>query len=61
MYLHGFCQSIWLLTGIPLSFIYTSFLKKLYTYNLSMYCYPHKKISEILPLHSGIIVVLSNK
>ena len=23
--------------------------------------YPHKKISEILPLHSGIIVVLSNK
>ena len=22
---------------------------------------PHKKISEILPLHSGIIVVLSNK
>ena len=24
-------------------------------------CYPHKKISEILPLHSGIIVVLSNK
>ena len=23
--------------------------------------FPHKKISEILPLHSGIIVVLSNK
>ena len=23
--------------------------------------YPHKKISEILPLHSGIIVVISNK
>ena len=23
--------------------------------------YPHKKISEILLLHSGIIVVLSNK
>ena len=22
---------------------------------------PHKKIIEILPLHSGIIVVLSNK
>ena len=22
---------------------------------------PHKKISEILPLHSGIIVALSNK
>ena len=24
------------------------------------YADPHKKISEVLPLHSGIIVVLSN-
>ena len=29
--------------------------------NCKEYDTPHKKISEILPLHSGIIVVLSNK
>ena len=28
---------------------------------LSSKNFPHKKISEILPLHSSIIVVLSNK
>ena len=32
----------------------------LFLYSLQYNC-PHKKISEILPLHSGIIVVLSNK
>ena len=32
-------------------------------YRLAIYLAntPHKKISEILPLHSGIIVLLSNK
>ena len=30
MYFYGL--AVWLLTGIPLNFIYTSFLKKLYTY-----------------------------
>ena len=30
-------------------------------YNENHNSIPHKKISEILPLHSGIIVVLSNK
>ena len=40
MYFYGFCQTVWLLTGTPVSFIYTSFFKKLYTYNLSiLYCY----------------------
>ena len=40
MYFYGFSQTIWLLTGIPLNFLYTSFLKILYTYNLSrLYCY----------------------
>ena len=40
MYFHGFCNTIWLLKGIPLNFIYNSFLKKLDTYNLSiLYCY----------------------
>ena len=29
MYLYGFCQTVWLLTGIPINFIYTSFLKKI--------------------------------
>ena len=28
---------------------------------LPMPQYPHKKISEVLPLHNDIIVVLSNK
>ena len=40
MYFYGFCQTVWLLTGTPVSFIYTCFFKKLYTYNLSiLYCY----------------------
>ena len=41
MYFYVFRQAVWILTGIPLNFIYTSFLKKyIYTYNLSiMYCY----------------------
>ena len=43
MYFYGFCQTIWLLTGIPLNSIYIYiylFLKKLYTYDLSIvYCY----------------------
>ena len=32
-------------------------------YHVCLFCrtHPHKKISENLPLHSGIIVVLSNK
>ena len=30
-------------------------------YFMLIHLYPHKKFSEILPLHSGIIVVLSNK
>ena len=36
MYFYGFCQTVWLLTGTRVSFIYTSFFKKLYTYNLSI-------------------------
>ena len=28
---------------------------------VTLHTIPHKKISEILPLHGGIIVVLSNK
>ena len=40
MYFYRFCQTFWLFTGIPLSFIYTYFIKKLYIYNLSKwYCY----------------------
>ena len=40
MYFYGFCQTVWYLTGIPLNFMYISFLKKIYTYNLSiLYCY----------------------
>ena len=30
MYFYGFCQTVWLLTGIPLNFIYTSFLHIIY-------------------------------
>ena len=46
---------------------YTYFIRVYYTsllyYTLikNIYDPPHKKISEILPLHSGVIVVLSNK
>ena len=43
MYFYGFYQSVWLLTGIALNFIYIYlFFKKdyIYTYNLSiLYCY----------------------
>ena len=36
-------------------------IKEAFIENLQLKMSPHKKISEILPLHSGIIVVLSNK
>ena len=37
------------------------YLSLLLILKLELMCYPHKKISEILLLRSGIIVVLSNK
>ena len=37
------------------------YLSLLLILKLELMRYPHKKVSEILLLHSGIIVVLSNK
>ena len=38
MYFDGSCQTFWLLTGIPLNFIYTSFFKKIYIHIIYPYC-----------------------
>ena len=55
MYFYGFCQTVWLFTGTPVSFIYTSFFKKLYTYDLSiLYCYQLLNISG--RISSGAII-----
>ena len=49
-------------TGFPAQIAITKKLESNHHVNKQTFTVtPHKNISEILPLHSGIIVVLSNK